>query len=222
MAMVTSRVRPTLPNKRWGGAMIKDYKGYSAKVAIDEEQGILHGEVLGIVDVVTFEGSSVEELVKAFHDSVDDYLAYCEERGEEPDKPYSGRFVLRMSPQLHRMVAVAAKKNELSMNDWITSAVERFLEEETPSSGMTRCAASESRSQHLLHWFAGDELREFSRHSATVPSLWVTHLLSEAIWENWCRRTVPKERILSILKELLPEEPPKSSRRKMRQSASRQ
>ena len=109
--------------------MIRDYKGYSAKVAIDEEQGTLHGEVLGIVDVVTFQGDNVAELVEAFHDSVDDYLDFCKQRGEEPDKPYSGRFVLRMSPELHRDVAIAAKKNDVSMNDWILAAIERFSRE---------------------------------------------------------------------------------------------
>lgn len=113
--------------------MIKDYKGYSAKVSVDEEQGVLHGEVLGIADVVTFQGSSVEELVKAFHESVDDYLAYCTERGEEPEKPYSGRFVLRMPPRLHRKVAVAAKKNDVSMNDWIVAAIERYFADEPHS-----------------------------------------------------------------------------------------
>jgi len=107
--------------------MIKNYKGYSAKVSIDEEQGTLHGEVLGLVDVVTFQGSNVEELVRAFHDSVDDYLAYCRERGEKPEKPYSGRLVLRMSSELHRAVAVAAAGSDISMNEWIVAAIERAV-----------------------------------------------------------------------------------------------
>ena len=109
--------------------MIRDYKGYSAKVTLDEEQGVLHGEVLGIVDVVTFQGETVAHLVKAFHDSVDDYLDFCKERGEEPDRPYSGRFVLRMPPEMHRDVAVAAKKSDTSMNDWILAAISRFAGE---------------------------------------------------------------------------------------------
>jgi predicted HicB family RNase H-like nuclease len=124
--------------------MIRDYKGYSAKVSVDEEKDILYGQVLGIVDVVTFEGTTVEELVEAFHESVDDYLAYCRERGEEPDKPYSGRFVLRMKPELHRKVAMAAQKNDMSMNDWIVSTVERSCPE-TPVRPRSRRGVAERR-----------------------------------------------------------------------------
>ena len=102
---------------------MKDYKGYSAKITLDEELGVFHGEVAGIADVVTFEGKTPGELTKAFHDSVDDYLAFCEEREEQPDKPYSGRFVLRLSPELHRRVAIAAKKVGMSMNEWILALV---------------------------------------------------------------------------------------------------
>jgi predicted HicB family RNase H-like nuclease len=104
---------------------MKDYKGYSAKITMDEEQGLFHGEVIGISDVITFQGRTPEELTKAFHDSVDDYLAFCKERGEEPDKPYSGRFVVRLSPELHRRISVVAKKAEMSMNEWVVSALER-------------------------------------------------------------------------------------------------
>ena len=107
---------------------MKDYKGYSAKISLDEEQDLFHGEVEGITDVVTFEGKSPEELTSAFHDSVDDYLAFCEELEEQPDKPYSGRFVLRLSPELHQRVAIAAKKADVSMNEWIVSLVEERLE----------------------------------------------------------------------------------------------
>ena len=64
-----------------------EYKGYMGKVEFDEDAGVLHGEVLGIRDVVTFQGESVQEIERAFRESVDDYLAFCTERGEEPDKP---------------------------------------------------------------------------------------------------------------------------------------
>lgn len=66
-----------------------EYKGYIGKVEYDDEAGILHGEVIGIRDVVTFAGKSVSEIDRAFRDSVDDYLAFCRERGEMPDKPYA-------------------------------------------------------------------------------------------------------------------------------------
>ena len=99
--------------------MLASYKGYSAKTDIDEELGVFHGEVLGISDVVTFQGKTPEELTKAFQGSVDDYLAFCKERGEKPDKPYSGRFVLRVPPELHRAVDLAAGMANKSMNAWI-------------------------------------------------------------------------------------------------------
>jgi predicted HicB family RNase H-like nuclease len=63
------------------------YNNYAGKVDFDAEAGILHGDVVGIRDVVTFEGTSVEEVERAFRDSVDDYLAFCRQRGERPDKP---------------------------------------------------------------------------------------------------------------------------------------
>lgn len=113
---------------------MKDYKGYSAKITIDEEQNLIHGEVIGVTDVITFQARTPEELAQAFHESVDDYLAFCKERGEEPDKPYSGRFVVRIAPELHRRLAVAAKKVGISLNDWVTTALENAAEFEVERS----------------------------------------------------------------------------------------
>lgn len=87
------------------------HKGYTAHIEFDDEAGLFHGEVL--------EGTSVQELIQAFHESVDDYLEYCEERGEEPDKPFSGRLMLRVSPELHRHVSVQAHREGKSLNRWI-------------------------------------------------------------------------------------------------------
>ncbi len=86
------------------------YKGYSAKAEFDDEAMLFHGEVIGIRDVVTFQGKTVDELKKAFHYSVDDYLDMCKSRGEEPEKPFSGRFVVRVSPNVHRKIYMAGKK----------------------------------------------------------------------------------------------------------------
>ena len=97
-----------------------EYKGYIAKVELDDEAGIFHGEVINTRDVITFQGESVPELTKAFHDSVDDYLAFCAERGEEPDKPFSGKFVTRISPELHRQVNLAASLSGKSLNSWVS------------------------------------------------------------------------------------------------------
>lgn len=95
------------------------YKGYSGRAEFDDEAGLFHGEVLDLRDVVTFQGTSVEELVRAFRESVDDYLDYCRERGEEPDRPFSGRLMVRLSPELHRDVYVKALRDGKSLNQWI-------------------------------------------------------------------------------------------------------
>ncbi|PWB82964.1 MAG: toxin-antitoxin system HicB family antitoxin [Methylocystaceae bacterium] len=101
------------------------YKGYEAIVEFDEEAELFHGEVVDLRDVITFQGRSVDELKRAFAESVDDYLAFCEERGEEPDKPYSGQFLVRIEPALHKAVATAARRSGLSLNKWVTTMLER-------------------------------------------------------------------------------------------------
>jgi predicted HicB family RNase H-like nuclease len=101
-----------------------EYQGYSAKIEYDENLGTFHGQVLNINDVITFQGTSVEELGREFAASVDDYLAWCEERGEPPEKPYSGRFLLRVDPDLHRQVALAAAREGVSLNAWAASVLE--------------------------------------------------------------------------------------------------
>jgi predicted HicB family RNase H-like nuclease len=68
-----------------------EYKGYLSRIEFDDEANIFHGEVINIRDVITFQGKSVDELRETFEDSVEDYLAFCAKRGEEPDKPFSGR-----------------------------------------------------------------------------------------------------------------------------------
>ncbi|WP_209019434.1 type II toxin-antitoxin system HicB family antitoxin [Chlorobaculum sp. 24CR] len=100
------------------------YKGYSGCVEYDDEAGIFHGEVLDTRDVITFQGTTVEEIERAFRESIDDYLDFCRERGEEPNKPFSGKLVLRMSPELHHKVFVKAVKSGKSLNKWISDTLE--------------------------------------------------------------------------------------------------
>lgn len=102
------------------------YQDYEAVVAFDEEAGIFHGEVINTRDVITFQGSSVQELKKAFHESVDDYLTFCASRGEKPEKPYSGKLIVRITPELHRKVSVNAKQEKVSINHFIAEALEMY------------------------------------------------------------------------------------------------
>jgi len=96
------------------------YKGYHGKVEFDEEAGLFHGEVVDLRDVITFQGKSVDELEQAFRDSVDDYLEFCQQRDEEPDRPFSGRLMLRLPTEIHRKVYVRAKKEGKSLNEYIS------------------------------------------------------------------------------------------------------
>jgi predicted HicB family RNase H-like nuclease len=107
-----------------------EYKGYIGRVEIDEEAGLLHGEVINIRDVVTFEGETVEELQHAFQDSVNDYLEFCAQRGEDPEKPFSGKFVVRLPVELHRKAYVRAKLADKSLNGWVKEVIETAVQEQ--------------------------------------------------------------------------------------------
>jgi predicted HicB family RNase H-like nuclease len=107
------------------------YRGYTAELVIDLEARVLHGRVLGLRDVVTFQGDTVEEAERAFRESVDDYLAFCAARGEKPDRPYSGKILLRTTPDLHRQLALIAEQGGQSvntvMNDLLARGVAQIL-----------------------------------------------------------------------------------------------
>lgn len=105
-----------------------EYQGYIGKVEFDSEAGVFHGEVINIRDVVTFEGSSVDELTRAFQGSVDDYLEFCKERDESPEKPFSGKFVVRISPELHRKLSIRASLADKSLNSLVTEVLEETVE----------------------------------------------------------------------------------------------
>jgi predicted HicB family RNase H-like nuclease len=104
------------------------YKDYIGRVEFDDKAGILHGEVINTRDVITFQGETVAELTQAFHDSVEDYLAFCQERGEAPEKPFSGQFVTRIPPELHRQLNVAAVLSGKSLNAWVTEQLQAAVQ----------------------------------------------------------------------------------------------
>jgi predicted HicB family RNase H-like nuclease len=102
-----------------------EYKGYLGRVEYDDDAGIFHGEIVNVRDVITFQGATVTQLRKAFRGSVDDYLTFCAIRGEEPDRPFSGQFVTRVGPDLHRRINRAAVQEDMSLNAWVTRELER-------------------------------------------------------------------------------------------------
>ena len=94
------------------------YKGYAARIEYSDEDGCLVGHIAGIKDIVGFHGGSVSEIRVAFEEAVDDYLDMCAETGKRPDKPYSGRIMLRVSPELHAHAAMQAELHGMSLIQW--------------------------------------------------------------------------------------------------------
>lgn len=101
------------------------YKGYKGHVIYDDEAKLFHGEVIGLKDVITFQGTSVKELEKAFKDSVDDYLAWCLQRKERPEKTFSGNLRVRMNAILHQKLAHDAALHGMSLNTFIIEKLKR-------------------------------------------------------------------------------------------------
>lgn len=101
------------------------HEGYVATIDLDENAGLFHGEVVNTRDVLTFQGRTLDELRAAFADTIADYVDWCRERGKEPERPYSGAFSLRITPELHRRVAAAAARAGKSINGFVADALER-------------------------------------------------------------------------------------------------
>ena len=100
------------------------YKGYCAgPIDFDPEEKLFSGTVAGLKDVVHFEGATADDLVQAFRESIDDYLTLCAERGEEPDKPFNGKILVRTEPELHRKASIRAAMEGISLSQWISRQI---------------------------------------------------------------------------------------------------
>ena len=104
------------------------YRGFPARVEYSEENGCFVGHIVGIRAIVGFDGESVVKLRRAFHQAVDHYVAVCQERGETPEKPYSGRVMLRLPPDVHARASAAAEVTGMSFNQWAARALEQAVE----------------------------------------------------------------------------------------------
>lgn len=104
------------------------YKGYTATVEFDEDAKVFRGEVADTNDVITFQSANAKELQKEFHKSVDEYLKFCKEMKREPEKPFSGKLLLRLDPELHRKLHLESLRNSESINQLIVHAVKEKLE----------------------------------------------------------------------------------------------
>lgn len=110
-----------------------EYKGYVGTVSYDPTADLFRGEIANLGEVVTFEGRSVNDLKHALAEAVEQYLAFCRERGEKPDRPFSGRMLVRMDPQTHRAIAAAAARQGKSLNAWTVEALERAAQYRRPT-----------------------------------------------------------------------------------------
>ena len=103
------------------------YKGYEAVLEFDSEDRLFTGRVINTQDVIVFDGLTVDELEQSFHAVVDQYLEDCKAIGKTPDKPFSGQFNLRISPELHRQITIEAKKKNISLNAFVEQTLEKTV-----------------------------------------------------------------------------------------------
>ena len=106
---------------------ILEYKSYYAEVHFSGEDEIFYGKIIGINDLVSFEGTTVSELKKAFREAVDDYLATCEELGKDAEKTYKGSFNVRIPSELHRQAARYATLKKMTLNDFVRHAIDSVI-----------------------------------------------------------------------------------------------
>ena len=99
------------------------YRGYTASLTFDVDDKIIVGRVLDVADIIAFHGESVAEFEAAFHAAVDGYVAACEQLGSTPEKPASGRMMLRVEPRVHAAALKAAARSGVSLNKWAEQAL---------------------------------------------------------------------------------------------------
>lgn len=104
---------------------VMTYKGYTGTVEYSEDDGVLFGRLAGIEDSISYEGESVKELRESFQGAVDDYLAHCQGMGKMPNRPYSGKFTLRLDPAIHARLAAQARAMGKSLNQYAADLLAR-------------------------------------------------------------------------------------------------
>ena len=92
------------------------YKGYIGSVEYNEQDNILFGKLLGISDLVMYEGDSIESLKKDFQETVDEYYDDCKGLGKKPQIPFSGQLNTRIGHELHMALAMEAERNNVSQS----------------------------------------------------------------------------------------------------------
>lgn len=101
------------------------YRGYTARVEFDDRDNIFVGRVLGIQAIIGFHGETVSQLTEDFHNAIDSYLTDCAKTGRSPQKPASGKLMLRIPPEVHRAALTASKASGVSLNQWAAEVIEK-------------------------------------------------------------------------------------------------
>lgn len=109
---------------------ILKYKSYNANIHFSAQDEVFYGKILGINDLITFEGNSVKDLKKAFKEAVDDYLETCKQLNKTPDKTYKGVFNVRIPSRLHKQAALAAAVKNVTLNDFVKYAIDTTIAKE--------------------------------------------------------------------------------------------
>jgi len=104
-----------------------EYKGYSGTVEYSDADKVLFGKVLGIKGLISYEGDSLRNLQLDFEGAVDDYLEMCIDNNVEPQKPYKGSFNVRVSPELHRSLAMYSISHGQTLNSAVEEAIRRYV-----------------------------------------------------------------------------------------------
>ena len=122
-----------------------EYKGYVGSVEFSEEDKVLFGQVMGIRSLISYEGTTAQELLEDFHGAVEDYLELCQAQGIEPERAYKGSFNVRISPELHRRAAICAAARNMSLNSLVEQSLEKYVtvyERAPPAGGALSCQDS--------------------------------------------------------------------------------
>ncbi len=106
---------------------VMKYKDYVGSVQYNAEDRVFHGKLELITDLVTYEGTSVDELETAFKEAVDEYVEFCQEMGKQPEKHFGGTFNVRMKPELHRQASLVSLEKGLSLNQLVVEAVANYV-----------------------------------------------------------------------------------------------
>ena len=104
-----------------------EYKGYIGSIEFSQEDELFYGKVQGIRALISYEGTNAQELIEDFHDAVDAYLELCQENGKSPEKAYKGSFNIRVSPELHKKIAIYAMEHDISLNNFVEQSIEKQL-----------------------------------------------------------------------------------------------